>query len=244
MSAACVWSLKSSWSAPVAEAFHLLVVDDDDRLRSLLKRFLMSAGYRVTLARDAKTARRMMDKMSFDLAILDVMMPGEDGLSLLSGIRETSELPVIMLTARDMVADRIDGLKRGADDYISKPFEPEELSLRIASIIRRAGSVARPSMADEPVHMSGLVFNPGKGDLRAGEKRIHLTESERQLLVLLASNLGEPVERRTLSAGTSTGMERSIDVQVNRLRQKIEPDPREPIHLQTVRGVGYRLMAD
>lgn len=226
----------------MTEAFHLLVVDDDDRLRTLLKRYLTAAGYRVTTAPDVKTARRIMAKIRFDLAILDVMLPGESGLSLLGGIREAGDMPVIMLTAKDLVADRITGLKKGADDYICKPFEPEELSLRIASIIRR--SHAKAPINDEPVRLSGLVFNPVHGDLRAGERRVHLTESERQLLTALASNRGHPVDRQVLAAKASNGLDRSIDVQVTRLRRKIEPDPREPIHLQTVRGVGYRLMPD
>lgn len=222
------------------EGTHILVVDDDDRLRSLLKRFLTTQNYRITAAASAKQARRMMETISFDVAILDIMMPGEDGLSLLKSIRETSALPVILLTARDLPQDRIDGLKCGADDYLTKPFEPEELSLRIASIIRRA----RPPNIGQPVRLSGLVFDPVRGDLRSEDKRIHLTESERQLLTLLSSHLGAPVERQTLAAKTSTGLERSVDVQVTRLRKKIEPDPREPIHIQTVRGVGYRLIAD
>lgn len=221
---------------------HLLVVDDDDRLRNLTKRYLSSAGYRVTVASDAAAARRMMKSLSFDLAILDIMMPGESGLDLLESVRETSNLPVILLTARDMASDRIDGLRKGADDYLSKPFEPEELALRIAGILRRAKPEVQENLS--PVRLSGLVFDPKKGDLRAPDGRIKLTESEVQLLTLLAKNRGEPVERQMLASETSNGLERSIDVQVTRLRKKIEPDPREPIHLQTVRGVGYRLMTD
>ncbi|MEL7452613.1 MAG: response regulator transcription factor [Pseudomonadota bacterium] len=224
----------------MAEAPHLLVVDDDDRLRSLLKRFLSTGGYRVTTAHDAETARGMMDGLDFDLVVLDVMMPGEDGFSFLERLRKTSQLPVIVLTARGLVSDRIAGLKHGADDYLSKPFEPEELSLRIASILRRSERDAVP----EKIRLSGLVFDPVRGDLRSGDKRVHLTEAERQLLSLLAEHVGEPVTRQDLAARASNGLERSIDVQVTRLRRKIEPDPREPIHLQTVRGVGYRLMPD
>lgn len=221
---------------------HLLVVDDDDRLRSLIRRYLSSAGYRVTLAPDAPTARRMMDTMSFDLAILDIMMPGESGLELLATIRGTSTMPVILLTARDLAEDRIDGLRKGADDYLSKPFEPEELSLRIAGLLRRSAPVGKDDIGK--VHMSGLVFDPKRGHLRSAEGTVRLTESEAQLLTLLAVHRGEPVARQTLAEKTSTGQERSVDVQVTRLRKKIEPDPREPIHLQTVRGVGYRLMPD
>ena len=221
---------------------HILVVDDDDRIRDLLKRFLTREGHRVTTASDAAAARRLLATMTFDLAILDVMMPGEDGLSLLAAIREgrQKETPVMLLTARGEASDRIAGLKTGADDYLPKPFEPEELALRCAAILRRSHKDAPP----EEVEMSGLVFNAARGELREGDKRIRLTDAELQLLTVLAANAGEPVDREDLAALTSAGMERSVDVQVTRLRRKIEPNPREPIHIQTVRGVGYRLMPD
>lgn len=221
---------------------HILAVDDDDRIRDLLKRFLIAEGYGVTTAHDAKSARKMMQTLSFDLIILDVMMPGEDGLSLLSSLRETPtfETPVILLTARDMAQDRIEGLKRGADDYVPKPFEPEELALRVGAILRRAA----PPEPIEEVRMSGLIFNVGKGELRKDGRLVRLTENELQLLRILAEREGAPVSRQELAAMTSAGVERSVDVQVTRLRRKIEPDPREPVHLQTVRGVGYRLAGD
>lgn len=221
---------------------HILVVDDDDRIRDLLKRFLSREGHRVTTASDAAAARRLLATMTFDLAILDVMMPGEDGLSLLAAIREGRQkhTPVMLLTARGEASHRIAGLKTGADDYLPKPFEPEELALRCAAILRRSHKDVPP----EEVEMSGLVFNAARGELREGDKRIRLTDAELQLLTVLAANAGEPVDREDLAALTSAGMERSVDVQVTRLRRKIEPNPREPIHIQTVRGVGYRLMPD
>lgn len=221
---------------------HILVVDDDDRIRALLKRYLVKEGYRVSDAADAAAARRLMKTMAFDLAILDIMMPGEDGLSLLSGIREgqSKDTAVMLLTARGQTSDRIEGLKRGADDYLAKPFEPEELALRCAAILRRSH---QPPPPDE-VEMSGLVFDVARGELMDGDKHVRLTEAERQLLSALASQPGEPVTRETLAALSSAGMERSVDVQVTRLRRKIEPNPKEPIHIQTVRGVGYRLMPD
>lgn len=220
---------------------HILIVDDDDRIRELLKRFLSKEGHRVTSASDSGRARKLMQTMAFDLAILDIMMPGEDGLSLLSAMREDgAETPVILLTARDLSQDRIEGLKRGADDYLSKPFEPEELSLRVAAILRRTAKEVPP----EEVSLSGLVFSAARGELKDGSKPVRLTEAERQLLTILAANPGEPVSREDLAAQTSAGLERSVDVQVTRLRRKIEPNPREPVHLQTVRGVGYRLMVD
>jgi two-component system phosphate regulon response regulator OmpR len=226
----------------MTDAAHILLVDDDDRLRDLIKRFLTKSGYRLTDAPDAAHARRMLSSMDFDLVLLDVMMPGEDGLSLLEWIRggRAKDTPVMLLTARGGTADRIDGLRRGADDYLGKPFEPEELVLRCASILKR--SVRREVRED--VEMSGLIFNIAKGELKSGENRIRLTEAELKLLSVLAENAGETVRREDLVALTSAGLERSVDVQVTRLRRKIEPNPAEPIHIQTVRGIGYRLMPD
>ena len=219
---------------------HILVVDDDDRIRDLLKRYLISEGYRVTAASGAQAARKFMGAMDFDLAILDIMMPGEDGLSLLGAMRQSGETPVILLTARGQTSDRIEGLRLGADDYIPKPFEPEELALRCAAILRRSQKETPP----DNIHMSGLTFIASRGELMRGDKHIRLTDAERQLLSILASRAGEAVSREELAAMTTAGMERSVDVQVTRLRRKIEPDPRDPIHLQTVRGIGYRLMPD
>lgn len=219
---------------------HLLAIDDDDRLRDLLKRYLGGEGYVVTAARDAASARKMIETMSFDLIILDVMMPGEDGLSLLADLRRTLATPVILLTARGDPEDRIAGLRNGADDYLAKPFEPEELLLRVGSVLRRVSPEAPP----EEIRLSGLVFHAGKGELRRNGRLVRLTESETQLLRILASRSGDPVSRHELAQLTSAGVERSVDVQVTRLRRKVEPDPREPVHLQTVRGVGYRLVGD
>ena len=219
---------------------HILVVDDDDRIRDLLKRFLIRAGYRVTAVPQAGAARKMLQTMAFDLAIFDIMMPGEDGLSLLSAVRDEIDTPVILLTARGDPNDRIEGLKRGADDYLPKPFEPEELELRVAAILRRSARDAPPG----EIYISGMRFDPGRWELSQGDKRVRLTESETALLSRLAATPGEPVSREDLAEATRSSLDRAIDVQVTRLRRKIEPDPREPVHLQTVRGVGYRLMID
>jgi two-component system, OmpR family, phosphate regulon response regulator OmpR len=225
------------------EPAHILIVDDDDRIRDLTKRFLTLKGYRVSAAPDAAAARRLMGDIVFDLAILDVMMPGEDGLSLLAGIRTgpARDTPVMLLTARSQTADRIDGLRTGADDYLVKPFEPEELVLRCEAILRRS---QRAAPAPEEIEMSGLVFNALRGELRSGDERVRLTDAELQLLTILARRPGEAVSREDLAEMTSAGLERSVDVQVTRLRRKIEPNPKEPVHIQTVRGVGYRLMPD
>jgi len=220
---------------------HILAVDDDDRLRDLLKRFLAREGYDVTSARDAASARKLMATMSFDLVILDVMMPGEDGLSLLKSLREKrQDTPVILLTARGLPAERIEGLKLGADDYLPKPFEPEELVLRIGSILKRAA----PEAPKEEIRLAGMIFHVGKGELRKDGRLVRLTESETQLLSILAARAGVAISRHELAMLTAAGVERSVDVQVTRLRRKIERDPREPVHLQTVRGVGYRLTGE
>ncbi len=223
-------------------AAHLLAVDDDDRLRELIKRYLAREGYDVTTARDAAAARKLLQTMAFDLIILDVMMPGEDGFSLLTAMRNEMAIqtPVMLLTARGEASDRIEGFRRGADDYLPKPFEPEELSLRIAAILRRAA----PDAPVEEVRLSGMVFHVARGELRRDGRMVRLTESEMLLLKVLAARAGAAVSRHELAALTSAGVERSVDVQITRLRRKIERDPREPVHLQTVRGVGYRLAGD
>jgi two-component system phosphate regulon response regulator OmpR len=220
---------------------HLLIVDDDDRIRELLKKFLQREGHSVSTAPDAATARKLFQTFSFDLAILDVMMPGEDGFSLLKALRDDgNQTPVLLLTARGQASDRIEGLRLGADDYLPKPFEPEELSLRAEAILRRSHVPEPPG----EVEMSGLVFDIARGVLNGPEGHIRLTESELQLLTMLGTKPGEPISREDLAAQASNGTERSIDVQVTRLRKKIEPDPKNPIHIQTVRGIGYRLMPD
>lgn len=220
---------------------HILVVDDDDRIRDLTRRFLSNLGYHVTAANGGVTAKKLLEQLVFDLIVLDVMMPQVDGFELLEHLRKTDKTtPVIMLTARGETTDRIEGLKLGADDYLTKPFEPEELALRIAAVLRRV-------VVEEPVEeieMSGLIFNLAREELKDGDKLVRLTDGETQLLKILAENAGEPVSRETLANGTSAGADRSVDVQITRLRRKIEPDPKEPIHIQTVRSIGYRLMPD
>ena len=223
------------------EGKHLLIVDDDDRIRDLLKRFLAMGGYQITTAQDAAAARKLFQTFDFDLTILDIMMPGEDGLSLLAALRDEGNLtPVLLLSARGNADDRIEGLRLGADDYLPKPFEPEELALRVAAILRRTHTPEPPG----EVEMSGLGFDVQKGVLNGPEGPIRLTDGELQLLTLMAAVPGEAFRREDLAERASNGSERSVDVQVTRLRKKIEPDPKNPIHLQPVRGVGYRLMPD
>jgi two-component system phosphate regulon response regulator OmpR len=227
--------------APADDAPHLLVVDDDNRIRTLLSRFLAAEGYRVTTADNAAEARAKLQGLHFDLLILDVMMPGESGFDLAKSLRETSEVPILMLTARDEAAMRIEGLEIGADDYVSKPFEPRELSLRIANILKRA-QPATPA-APESVRFGDFVFHIARGELRRGEEIIRLTDRERDMLTVLAASPGETVPRLALAGNDPAANERAVDVQVNRLRRKIERDPANPLLLQTVRGIGYKLVA-
>lgn len=225
----------------MSEPPHILVVDDDDRIRSLLKQYLEKLDYRVTVAAQPASARKLLATLDFDLAIFDIMMPGETGLDLLRSIRSDGrKTPVLLLTARGDTSDRIEGLKAGADDYLAKPFEPEELSLRVGAILRRTHVEPVP----DEIEMSGMVFNAKRGELTEGDRRIKLTEAELQLLTMLTAHAGEPVSREELASRSPGSTERSIDVQVTRLRRKIEPDPKMPLHIQTVRGIGYRLMPD
>ena len=224
---------------------HLLVVDDDDRIRVLLKEFLTRAGFRVSAAADAAHADRLTGSMDFDLLVLDVMMPGEDGFSFTKRLRakggEVGKTPILMLTARDQTGDRIEGLTHGADDYLAKPFEPRELLLRIEAILRR--STPKPSGPRE-LSLGRCAFEPERGELTRDGEPIRLTEAEVALLRRLARVAHEPVDRLELAADTVDATGRAVDVQVTRLRRKIEPDPKNPRYLQTVRGSGYRLMPD
>jgi two-component system phosphate regulon response regulator OmpR len=223
------------------DAPHLLVVDDDRRIRDLLSRFLASEGYRVTTADNAADARAKLEGLRFDLLILDVMMPGESGFDFARSLRGNSNVPILMLTARDAAESRIKGLEMGADDYLSKPFEPRELSLRIANILKRAQPAVAPPI--ESVRFGPFVYHLARGELRKGEQVIRLTDREREMLRVLAATPGETVARLQLAGnGGSTVSERAVDVQINRLRRKIERNPANPLYVQTVRGIGYRLV--
>jgi two-component system phosphate regulon response regulator OmpR len=225
---------------PADDAPHLLVVDDDRRIRDLLSRFLSTEGYRISTADSAAMARAKLSSLSFDLLILDVMMPGETGFEFAKDIRQTSSVPILMLTARDAAESRITGLEIGADDYVSKPFEPRELSLRVASILRRAKPA--PAVAAESLRFGEFVFHIGRAELRKGDEVVRLTDREREMLCALALVPGETVPRAALAGGNGTVNERAVDVQINRLRRKIEQDPTNPLIVQTVRGIGYRLV--
>ncbi len=225
-----------------ADNAHLLVIDDDERLRALLQRYLSGNGFRVSTAADAAEARTLMKSMAFDLLIVDVMMPGETGLEFTRSVRANSQVPILMLTARGEAEHRIEGLEHGADDYLPKPFEPRELTLRVSALLRRAAPPA--TSPHREVLMGEAVFDPERGELRRKGKPVRLTTSESALLKLFATNAGRPFSRTDLCTRLGVSLERSIDVQVTRLRRKIEEDPKLPLYIQTVRGVGYVLVPD
>lgn len=228
--------------APPDDAPHLLVVDDDTRIRDLLHRYLMEQGFRVTVAGDAAEARRKLEGLHFDLIILDVMMPGESGLSLTQSLYEKKTIPIILLTARAEAESRIAGLEAGADDYLSKPFDPRELTLRINNILRRSTSADAPKI--EQVIFGPFTFSLLRKELRRAAETIRLTDREQEIMMLFALRAGETIPRHELIGDDTDVGERTIDVQINRLRRKIEDDPANPIYLQTVRGIGYRLSVD
>ncbi len=228
---------------PSDDAPHLLVVDDDTRIRTLLNRFLRENGFRVTIAGNAAEARRKLAGLDFDLIVLDVMMPGEDGVSLTRSLREEKEVPILMLTALSETDNRVDGLEAGADDYLPKPFDPRELVLRVNNILRRGGpSNTQPKL--EQIVFGPYTFNIPRRELKRSGEILKLTDREREIMVLFAERAGETIPRHELVGGDAEVGERTIDVQINRLRRKIEQDPSNPIWLQTVRGIGYRLSVE
>jgi len=221
---------------------HLLVVDDDLRLRDLLRRYLTGEGFRVTLAADAEEARAKMDSMVFDLLVLDIMLPGSSGLEMTQTLRESDGVPILLLSAKGEPDDRIAGLAAGADDYLAKPFEPRELVLRINAILRRAQRPADRSGG--AVAFGAFAFDLAREELTRDGEFVYLTEAETLLLAELARSAGTAVSREVLAQNSTAGNVRSVDVQMTRLRRKIEDDPRFPRYLQTVRGTGYVLLPD
>ncbi|WP_417831255.1 response regulator [Terasakiella sp.] len=220
---------------------HILVVDDDERLRRLLKKFLSETGFNVSIAQDAQDARNKLGLLEFDLIVLDLMMPGESGLDFARDFRSSNDTPVLMLTAMSEGEDRISGLECGAEDYLTKPFEPRELVLRINNILKR---VVRSTPQDQTglIQLGALVFDSQRHILSRNGTQIHLTASEASLLVILAENENKVLSREQLAELSGiAGNDRTIDVQVTRLRRKIEIDPKMPRYLQTVRGQGYVL---
>ena len=224
------------------DAPHLLVVDDDERLRGLLRRYLADNGFRITLAADAAEARLKLKSLEYDLAIVDVMMPGENGFELTASLKAERRVPVLLLTAMAEAENRIHGLEQGADDYLVKPFEPRELVLRIRNILAR--STVDGASAGE-MRFGGFRFDLKRAELWRGDESVHLTAAEAALLGALAGRAGTPVSRERLAEEAQfSGNVRTVDVQMTRLRRKIERDPKFPRYLQTVRGIGYVLKPD
>jgi two-component system phosphate regulon response regulator OmpR len=218
------------------------VVDDDLRLREVLRKYLVRNGFMVTTAEDAADARAKLKSLSFDLIVLDVMMPGESGLELTDSLRRENPVPILLLTARGEPDDRIAGLEAGADDYLSKPFEPRELVLRMNSILRR---VPKPADPAPEVRLGAWLFVPDRDELRNGDEIVRLTSTEAGLLRILSAQPGTILSREELAERVGVaGNARTVDVQVSRLRSKIEPDPKLPRYLHTVRGEGYVLRPD
>ncbi|MEM7490686.1 MAG: response regulator [Pseudomonadota bacterium] len=225
---------------------HVLLVDDDERIRTLLQKFLVRNGYLTTAGRDADHARRLLAGLDFDIAILDVMMPGDDGVTLCAEIRETRDMPILLLTAKGETGDRISGLEAGADDYLTKPFEPKELLLRMKAILRRAPQA--PGAVPKMLQLGPIRYDMERGEMFQGQDPVRLTATETSLMRIFAATPHEPVSRTTLVEklgrdGELSG-ERAVDVQITRLRRKLEPDPKQPRYLQTVRGEGYMLAPD
>lgn len=227
---------------------HILIVDDDERIRTLLQKFLIQHGYWASVARDAAHARRLLGVVHFDLIVLDVMMPGEDGLELTRALREGMSTPILLLTAKGDPSERIEGLESGADDYMAKPFEPKELVLRISAILRRT-----PAQGDAPsplkmITMGTMRYDIARGELWNGQERVRLTTTEGALMRIFSAKPGEAISRESLAEALAQNgaktQERAIDVQITRLRRKVEANPKSPRYLQTKRGEGYMLMPD
>lgn len=228
---------------PVSD-IHLLIVDDDERIRGLLQKFLVRNGFLVTSARDAAQARKLLQGLEFDLIVLDVMMPGEDGITLTRDLRARMATPILLLTAKGETSDRIAGLEAGADDYLAKPFEPKELLLRINAVLRRTPAPVVSKVA-KSLHFGAVRYDVERGEMWRGDSLVRLTATEAALMRILAAKPGEPVSRTQLVDDLSRGgdhtQERAVDVQITRLRRKFETDPKQPRYLQTVRGAGYML---
>ena len=219
---------------------HILVVDDDERIRTLLARYLKENGFLASAVEDAEKAGALMKTISFDALVVDIMMPGETGLEMTKRVRAASAVPILLLTARGEPQDRIEGLEAGANDYLAKPFEPRELVLRLQGLLQRSALPPR----DDLVRFGPFAFDPARGELKKDDDRMKLTDAELHLLRTLAAKPGAAIPRAVLAQKELGVFDRSIDVQVTRLRRKVEEDPRSPQFLKTVRGIGYALITD
>jgi two-component system, OmpR family, phosphate regulon response regulator OmpR len=221
---------------------HLLIVDDDERIRGLLQKFLIRSGFWVSVARDGDHARRLLGGLEFDLIVMDVMMPGDDGISLTREFRARMKTPILLLTAKGDTVDRISGLEAGADDYLAKPFEPKELLLRINAILRRSPAAAAVPSVARVLHLGTARYEVDRGEMWRGDVMVRLTATEAALMRIFAARPNQPVSRMQLVDKVGAqAQERAVDVQITRLRRKFEVDPKQPRFLQTVRGAGYML---
>lgn len=232
----------------VGNEAHLLIVDDDERIRTLLQKFLIRNGFLVSAARDAAHARRILSGLEFDMIVLDVMMPGEDGISFTRDLRQSISTPILLLTAKGETDERITGLEAGADDYMAKPFEPKELLLRINAILRRMPQEDEDAGIPKVLHLGPIRYDVERGEMWRGEDLVRLTATESQLMKIFSTSPAAAVSRNELveKLGRDKGQaqERAVDVQITRLRRKLETDPKQPRYLQTVRGAGYMLAPD
>ncbi len=219
------------------DAFHILLVDDDNRIRELVKQYLEENNFIVTTAIDAFDAQKKLDIIQFDILILDIMMPGKSGLSLTEEIKKTNPTPVILLTAKGETADRIKGLEVGADDYLGKPFEPKELLLRIQNILNKT---KKPILPNE-IYIGNSVVNLKKLQIETDNKIVKINPQERKILEKMVEIPGKIFSRNDIGKIINISKERTIDVMITRLRQKIETNPKNPKYLQTIRGSGYAL---
>jgi two-component system, OmpR family, phosphate regulon response regulator OmpR len=225
----------------IEEKKHILVVDDDDRIRELIKEYLERNDFYITTARDAEDAKNKIKLIKFDLVILDIMMPGQNGLELTKEIKLTSDQPIILLTAMGETSDRVSGLETGADDYLPKPFEPKELLLRIKNILKR---IKKNKNLNPILKFGNIKVDLDKMSITSKEGDIKLNSAEKALLEIMILSVGRVFQREQISKIVKLTKERAVDVMITRLRQKIEPDPKNPKYLQTVRGNGYVLWTD
>ena len=217
--------------------FHILVVDDDDRIRELVKEYLEENNFFITTAKDSSDAKKKLEIIKFDLIVLDIMMPGQSGLSLTQEIKKVNSMPIILLTAKGEAVNRIEGLEIGADDYLGKPFEPKELLLRIKNILNKTKKTPLPN----EVNIGNAVVNLKKLSIKINEKVIKINPQERKVLEKMLESPGEVFSREDIGKIINISKERTIDVMITRLRQKIESSPKNPKYLQTIRGSGYVL---
>ena len=217
--------------------FHILVVDDDDRIRELVKEYLEENNFLITTAKDSLDAKKKLEIIKFDLIVLDIMMPGQSGLSLTKEIKKENSMPIILLTAKGETANRIEGLEIGADDYLGKPFEPKELLLRIKNILNKTKKIPLP----DEVYIGKAVINLKKLSIKLNEKVIKINPQERKILEKMLESPGVVFSREEIGKIINISKERTIDVMITRLRQKIESSPKNPKYLQTIRGSGYVL---